>query len=84
MPIVSKSLALQKNGKLKKGFREVLSKSGRTMYFSDVKKPSKTVVDKTKKATNKVVKRPTKTTFTKSENVETIEDLTLTEVNINA
>jgi hypothetical protein len=58
MPLVSKATATTtlKNGKVKlnKGFREVETKTGKKMYFSDVKKttekPKKQKVEKAEKA----------------------------------
>ena len=58
MPMVSKAEATQKNGKVKKGFREVVGKDGRSRFYHDAKRPDKkTKSTEAKKPAKKSVKK---------------------------
>ena len=54
MPFASKSNAIGKNGKLKRGYREIVGKDGKTRYMTDTKK--KDVKPKKEVKTKKVKK----------------------------
>ena len=75
MPFASKSVATMKNGKVRKGFREITDSRGNVRYMTD-NKPKKDVKPKAVKP--KPVKK--KSVFKKTKKEELIDPVNMTEV----
>ena len=70
MPFAKKDDAIQKNGKLRKGFSESVGKDGKTRYLKQVpKKAVKPVQMMTVKKLAKVTSKPTDVSDTKPKKV---------------
>jgi hypothetical protein len=67
MVFVSKTTALNKKGKVKKGYRQIETTNGRLMYLTDNKKKTK------KMGAKKVAKKPKKEKKVKPDEVSLLE-----------